>query len=485
MSDELRAAIRAVQGDDGATAQQAFGAIANVARSEPGDCAAELSHALREELAAGALRTPRLLTLLGLTRQPLPEWVPLCLDLQRTLAISAAPPTDAALGAAAILARTQPRALLPDVSALQASSPAAQAIDSDVVQALPLLLEISSAFLRDLPDSAVSDMARWLWYDCAVLDLMSLVDFAAVHLERSGPDDPIAGLLVDLVERVTATEDQKRYARDCLQQAGVGAAVVEQLHAAWRAIRVAPATDPDAAGSLTIADPEPPSPEARVDEWLVEFGVGDEVGIDLARAAIDVTFAESHPPAALAWWLTVTVDALPARRRRTDIAWALVQIGTALLRHGESVTVVPPSLLQRWLDAPQLLDALGTAIALDLLGRQHPGVVAQRYLHRAVAASDRRHAEMLMGGLWRVLARAEPAVVLAVASRWLAFGFGQSDFLVLLLDLLSERVRAQPGLVDALRVALAPTPGTPALVLDVARQVLDELRHQMREELQP
>jgi hypothetical protein len=73
MSDELRAAIQALKGDDEAQAQRAFAAIADMARREPGECAAELSRAVLAEQAAGTLRTPRLLTLLGLTRVPAPE----------------------------------------------------------------------------------------------------------------------------------------------------------------------------------------------------------------------------------------------------------------------------------------------------------------------------------------------------------------------------------------------------------------------------
>jgi hypothetical protein len=486
MSDELRAAIRALQGGDEAHAQTAFAEIADMSRREPGECATELSRALLEELAAGALRTPRLLTLLGLTREPVPECVPLCLDLLRELATTPPPlPTDAGLGAAAIVARTRPRALLPDIAAIQAGSQAAQDIDRHVVQALRLLLAISSRLLRELPDSAITDMARWLWCDCAVLNLMTLVDFAGWQVKQSGADDPIVGLMVDLVERVPATEDQKRYAGQSLQEAGVGAAVIEQLQGAWRAVRVAPASDPYATEPPAVADPEPPPPEPRVDEELAEFAEGDANGIEVARVYIDRMFEDRPLPAALAWWVAVTVDALPPRRRRTDIDWALVQIATALRRHGEQMMVVPPSLLQRWLDTPQLLSAIGTKIALDLLSRQQPGVVVQRYLHRAVAASSERHAEILMDGLWGALASTEPAAVLAVASRWLAFGFGQSGFLELLIDLLIERTRAQPALIEVLAGTLVPTPGTPANVIHVARELIDELRHQLREDRQP
>ena len=90
-----------------------------------------------------------------------------------------------------------------------------------------------------------------------------------------------------------------------------------------------------------------------------------------------------------------------------------------------------------------------------------------------------------MGGMWRALAATEPAAVLAVASRWLAFGFGQGDFLDLLIKLLIERARAQPALIEALAGTLAPTPGTPANVIAAARELLDQLRHPPREDRQP
>lgn len=182
MSDELQAMIRALQDGNKAQAHSASAEIADMTRREPGECAAELSRALLEELAAGGLRTPRLLTLLGLTHEPMPECVPLCLDLLPALTTTPSQlPTDVAVGAAAIVARTRPRALLPDLVAMQAGSQAAQDIDPDMVQALPLLLEISSAYLRDFPDSPLADMVRRLWYDCALLDLMTLMDFAGMR----------------------------------------------------------------------------------------------------------------------------------------------------------------------------------------------------------------------------------------------------------------------------------------------------------------
>src|SRR5262245_17296691 len=213
MSDEFQAAIRALQSGDDFQIQRAFATIAHMVHRDAEGCAAELSRAVLAEQAAGALRTPRLLTLLGLTRVPAPECLPVCLDMLRAVASAATPsPSDAALGAAAIVACTQPRLLLPDVALVQADPQAAQAIDKEIVHALTPLLWITSEFLRDLPENAVTQMARWLWCDCAAFDLMTLADFVGLHFEKSGADNPMVELMVDLVERVPATADQKRYA---------------------------------------------------------------------------------------------------------------------------------------------------------------------------------------------------------------------------------------------------------------------------------
>lgn len=79
-------------------------------RNEPVVCATELSGVLLENLATGALHTMRLLTLLGTMRQPVPACPPFCLDLLRDLSTtSSPPPTDAILGAAAVVAHTRPQ----------------------------------------------------------------------------------------------------------------------------------------------------------------------------------------------------------------------------------------------------------------------------------------------------------------------------------------------------------------------------------------
>ncbi|MDO9313970.1 MAG: hypothetical protein Q7T97_05430, partial [Burkholderiaceae bacterium] len=83
MSDELGAAIRTLQVGEEATAQQAFAAIADSVWREPEDGAAALQQAVLAEAAAGGLRTPRLLTLLGLAPAPAPACLPVCLALLR------------------------------------------------------------------------------------------------------------------------------------------------------------------------------------------------------------------------------------------------------------------------------------------------------------------------------------------------------------------------------------------------------------------
>lgn len=471
MDDELRVAITALQSGDDAQSQQAAAEIAHLVRREPAESAAELSRAILEEVAAGGLRTPRLFTLLGMTREPVPECVPLSLDLLRiredgTSVLS----TDSMLGAAAIVARVNPRALLPDLNAMSRAGGVAQDADREAAGVLQRLLAISSKLLEEFPDNAVTDMTRWLWYDCAVFDLMTLSDFVGLHVQQTGADNALVGLLVDLVELVPVSADQKKYAGDVLQQSGVGDEVIEQLQTAYRAIRVATVVD-----HVTIVDPEAPSPDHRVDEWLALFAADDERVLEFARAGLDQIF-EASPR--LAWWVAVTVDALPEWRRRQDIRWALIQ--TSIWRDDATLSV-PPSVLQRWLDTPQLLSSNETIIALELLGRQQPHAIAQRYLHRAVAASIGGSAEIMMGGLWRALVATEPAAVLAVLSRWVAFGFGQNDFLVFLIELLTQRVKEEPELLDMLAESLVAGPDMPDNAIDVARNVLKALREQLQE----
>ena len=470
MSDELRAAITVLQTGDDSHAQQAFGEIAQMVRREPAECAAVLTRAILDEDAAGGLRTPRLLTLLGMTREPAADCVPLCVALLHHEPNTSSPlPVDATLGAAAIVARVKPRSLLPD---LESKS------DAELAPALPLLLSISSGFLGELPDNSVTDMVRWLWFDCAKCDLMTVTDLVAWQAQASGADDPLVNLLVDLVERLPASADQKNYAGQRLNEAGLSPDVIEQLQTAWRASRVAPV--PVQVESTEIVDPDPPLPDARADQWLAMFAEGDETSVEMARVAIDQMF-EDKPSKALPWWVALTVDALPPWRRRDDIDWTLVQTATALRRHGAESVAVPPSVLQRWLDTPQLLNSRGTKIALDLLSRRQPDVIVQRYLHRAVAASSESHSEILMGGLWSKLAAHEPAALLAIASRWVTAGFGQNSFLELLLDQLINRARTDDTLIDTLDQSLISMPDMSAHAIDVARNALQVMREQLQE----
>jgi hypothetical protein len=212
-----------------------------------------------------------------------------------------------------------------------------------------------------------------------------------------------------------------------------------------------------------------------VDEWLALFAADDEHVIEFARAGLDQIF-EASPRSA--WWVAMTVDALPEWRRRQDINWALVQ--TSVWRDDAALSV-PPSVLQRWLDTPQLLSANGMIIALDLLGRQQPRVIAQRYLHRAISAASAGPAEIMMGGLWRAVVATEPAAVLAVIGRWVAFGFRQNDFLMFLIKLLTQRVQEEPELLDTLAESLVASPDMPDNAIEVAHNLLNGLREQLKE----
>ena len=478
MSDEIRAAIGVLQSGDDAHAQQAFHEIEGELLREPRECAVELSRAILDEVAAGGLKTPRLLTLLGMTREPAPECVSLCLDLlcgkiNEVPSDAKEVRTDAKLGAAAIVARVNPPALVPDLGPRTDVESVPQA-DREIVQALPSLLVISSALLRELPDDGVTDMARWLWYDCAAFDLLPLVDLVSWYLQKVGADDPMVALTVDLVERVSAKPDYKKYAAQHLKEAGVSEEVNEELQTVHRAIRVAPLHDQ--VERLTIVDPEPPEPDPRVDESLATLAENDEYSTDVARIGIEQMFEAKPRPTSLTWWVAITVDALPPWRRREDIDWALTVMS---VWRDDKTMIVPPSVLQRWLDTPQLLSSDGTRIALILLSQREPRVIVQQYLHRAVAASV--NAAILMRGLWSELVATEPDAVLAVLSRWLAFGFGQNDFLLLLVELLTQRLQEQPELFDKLDQSLVVTNDMPEHAVDVARNVLKVLREQIQE----
>ena len=154
-----------------------------------------------------------------MTRERVLECVPLCVELLRAeVNKNSSLPSDAMLGAATIVARITPQALLPDLSAV--SNAEAQDSEREKAKVLSLLLAISSGFLSELPDNSVTDMARWLWLDCAANDLMTVVDFVGWHVQESGADDSLVQLMVDLVERLPASAKQKNYAGNCLKDAG-------------------------------------------------------------------------------------------------------------------------------------------------------------------------------------------------------------------------------------------------------------------------
>jgi len=330
--------------------------------------------------------------------------------------------------------------------------------------------------LRECADSAIGNIVRWLWHDCAALDLMTLADFVGMQVEKSSCEDPIVGLLVDLVEQVNVTPDQKRYAAHRFEAAGANPAVVGRLKLAWRAALVAPERSEIRSEPVPSAHREAPVPEPRVDESLAMLGSGDAQVIELARAMLDEMFEQRPPSAALVYWLTVTVDELPAECRKGEIEWVLRRLIIASRSAFSSLPGIPPLVLQRWLETPQLLSANSTLIALELLSAQQPALVVRHYIHRAIALSDVRNAEITVGNLWRAIAKADAGTVLMIVSRWLAFGFDQCEFIELLMGLLLAESRANQYLLANLERGLAQTEKTPAVIIQVARTCLQQLR---------
>jgi hypothetical protein len=484
MSDlVVQSLIRELQAGVEPGAQQAFGRLMAMALHDPEVLAAELSRAVRDEHAARKPLTARLMTLLGLTRVPATECLDVCLGMLRGVGSAHSadhpPPSDAVLGAAAIVARSNPRALLPDLAAIVANPQTSDSVDHGIVAAIPMLLSISSLVLSRFGDSAVTDMVRWLWRDCAALDLMTFADFVVKQIEKSDGEDPMAELFVDLTDRANATADQKRYAAQLFEAAGANPAVIERLKLAWRAAAVAPERGEIGSEPLPPTDLDPPLPDPRVDEALAAFSDSDEDMVELGRAILDEMLERQRPSAALVYWLTVTVDDLPVRRRKGDIQWALRALGTASRRFSR-LPGISPLVLQRWLDTPQLLSS-DHLIALELLTARQPSLVVRHYIHRAIAASDVLYAEMTVGSLWRAIGKAETGAVLMIVSRWFAFGFDRCEFIELLIRLLAAESRAKPDLLANLERGLVQTQKTPAVVIEVACTLLQQLRDDWQE----
>jgi hypothetical protein len=142
-------------------------------------------------------------------------------------------------------------------------------------------------------------------------------------------------------------------------------------------------------------------------------------------------------------------------------------------------------VLQRWLDAPQLLSSISTLIALELLSAQQPRLVLRHYIHRTIALSDMRAAEILVGRIWRAIVEADPGTGPMVVSRWLAFGFDNCAFIELLLKLLAAESRENPHLLANLERGLVQNERNPAVVIEVACAVLRQLRDERQEASRP
>lgn len=478
MKEELETAIIHLQKGEDADSQRAFGQIVSLIARDSGTCATALASSLIAEFQNGTRQTPRLFTLLGLTREPLPQCVPYCLDFLKTLRNQAdavlttmpptdMPPTDALLGSAAIVAHAKPAALVPNLASIVENGQAEQGAHSIEAEILVSLVMHSGVYLER--ETLITPMVYWLWFDCARFDLMSLTDFMSFYLDYAGVENPIAELIVELVDIVPATLDEKSYAYQSLQELGLDAEHVSRLHAARRAIQLYPESISYSDNDSPIVDPDPPFPEPRVDEWLVAFSVGDEQSMYLAQAAISDLFRESTPPVALSWWLMLTVDDLPRNRRRDGVEWALAEI--AALQRRKKRQPIPVSVLMDWVNTPGFLSETGVYAAVEILCRQHAAVVVKHVLYRVLAWSIRAENHYIrMKETWRLIAEENPSVILLIASRWVLYNYEGGGFLDLLISLCTPAT-TDPRVLDRLA-------DEPPDVLDKARYIISLLRDQ-------
>jgi len=472
MKEELETAITHLQQGEEADSQRAFGQIVSFIRRDSGICATALANSLITECQNGALQTPRLFTLLGLTREPLPQCVPYCLEFLRTLrnlenAVlpTEVPPTDALLGVAAVVALTKPTALVPDLSAIVENGQAEQGANSIEAEILVSLVMHSSVYLEQ--ETLITPMVYWLWFDCARHDLMSLTDFMSFYLDYAGAENPIADLIVELVDIIPGTWDEKTYAYQSLKELGLSPENLSRLQAACRAIQLYPDSISYWDNDPPILDPDPPMPELRVDEWLVAFSVGDEQSIGLAEAAISGMFREPNPPVSLSWWLMLTVDDLPRIRRRDGVEWTLAEI--AALQRRKKTQPIPVSVLMYWVNTPGFLSETGLYAAIEILCGQHAAMVVKHVLYRVIALSIRTENHSIrMKETWRLIAAANPSVILLIASRWVLNNYEDGGFLNLMISL-CKPASTDPRILDGL------ADESPE-VLEKARYIISRLR---------
>ena len=112
------------------------------------------------------------------------------------------------------------------------------------------------------------------------------------------------------------------------------------------------------------------------------------------------------------------VDDLPRIRRRDGVEWALAEI--AALQRRKKTQPIPPSIVMDWVNTPGFLSETSVYAALEILCRKHAALVVKHVLYRVIALSMRTENHYIrMKETWRLIAAANPSVVLLIASRWM------------------------------------------------------------------
>ncbi len=471
VQSDIAALIGEIRADDEEAALRAYSRLWAEAADDPAAVLPELCRAVAAEPADGLRPVLRLLIIVAAVGCDDPG----CLEAARTVLRGPADGVISVVGVAAgvIVARAEPQSLVPDPdSILTTPSELSSGVDVSIARSVPYLLAASAQLLERDGEDEVTALVRGLWHDCAAHDLMALADFVANWVELVDGAVPVGGivdLLVDLATQVGATADAKRYVGRVLADVGIGGEALDRMGRVWRAAAVAEGVGRGLSLGEAPLAADAAATDPLVDELLVQFADGDEMGIELARIRLEALLDE-RATSAVGYWLAATIDALDDRRRHDEIGWIL-------LRAISTRAALPAGFLRRWLDAPALLNEREATMALIILSRSEPAAVAADYLERAIAVSNVRHASIVVGDLWRAMTHAAPGVVLQVACRWSALGLDESDFSELVEGVISEVAASDSELAAGLCAELQSVTAVPAgLAARIRTAAGEELR---------
>lgn len=337
------------------------------------------------------------------------------------------------LAAGALIARAEPAALMPHPDTIgRADHDELEAL-SEVARALPILLNTSVHMLVRAEHDDITVMVRGLLGDLAAHDLMTFADNVAMWIELINEQgtlvDAILDCLVSLAGQLRGEREAKAYVLGVLDSLGVEGEVVETMRGIVVAAAVSEGLDDADAPRATHGSTEPLEPDPIVDELLVSFESGDAYSVEVARAMLEAHFNVLSKPDPI-YWISATIDAMAPARRQNEITWLIVSLCST------NCSLEGPFLAQ-WLDEPLLLDANAIPVALILLGRTDPAVVATSFIERAIEISH-TFEPGVFGELWSAIVRAAPVRVLRLVDRWYALGMPASAFSEMLVAIILE-----------------------------------------------